>query len=72
MTGSFAAPLLRNLVGELKQDVEREIVITVKVAVCRAAKMPQAEMLEKLGITDVEAKMAVQRLSGIASRWSMG
>lgn len=65
-----STPWLRDLYRELYSDVGHEVALTLGVAVCKAAKMTHAEMVRRLGITDVEAKMAQQRLVGVASRWS--
>jgi hypothetical protein len=66
--GGPNSPWLRDLLGDLKLGINRELQTTLSVAVCVSAKMPRSEMVTRLGITDTEAKMAMLRLASIMGK----
>lgn len=73
MVGTIAWPQTQWLVelrNELRRDIDHEVYVTLRVAVCSAAKMPRTDICRALGISDVEARMALQRITGVASRWA--
>lgn len=63
------SPLLRALHQEMKVEVDREIVMTLRVAVLTADKASRAEIIRTLGISEAEARMALERLATVAQRW---
>jgi hypothetical protein len=46
-----------------------EIEMTMRVAVLAAADVTRAQIMQRLGITDTEMKMAFIRLRKVATTW---
>lgn len=67
--GGITVGWTHDLFHELSTGVKRELMMTVKVAVCKTAKMPKAQMLDQLGITDVEARMCELRIGSVVGGW---
>lgn len=66
---AMVSPLLIDLRAELQREVDREITTTLQVAVCASSRMTRKDIVATLGVTDLEARMALQRLEGVALRW---
>lgn len=63
------APWLQALRAELMAGLHHEAEVTMQVAVCVAAKMNRTEIVHSLAVSELEVKMAMQRLEGVASKW---
>jgi hypothetical protein len=55
---------------DLNKQVTAEMEVTVQIAVCLASKMPVQQIRDTLGCSDLDVKIAKQRLEMVASSWS--
>lgn len=62
-------PWLKELRQQLKGQLEVEMEMTVQVAVCVAARMTTPQIKESVGCSDLDVKMAKQRLEMVAQTW---
>lgn len=63
------APWLSDLRRKLTLAIAIEVEVTAQVAVCLAAKLTTSEIKQALGCTDLDIRMAKQRLADVAGQW---
>jgi hypothetical protein len=66
---SSASSFLRELRRDLMREVAGEMEFTMRVAVCAAAGMSRPQMVQITGGSDLEVKMALERLKRVAISW---
>jgi len=60
---------IQGLQRDLKAEIEREMELTLKVAVMSAAGMTRVQITGALDVQDMEVKMAMLRLKKVAHGW---
>lgn len=65
---SSGTSFLRNLSGQLRQELIPEMEMTLRVAVLSAAGYSRPQIVSKLGVEDVEVRMCMARLKRVTER----